>query len=740
MSQAKMETQSNDNAWLEHFLPHESASQIGAFEFARASPYVLGTSGSRVGEQTLAQAKIFSPQSESFPATEVSQWAADNPRPDRSFDRNDGVEASLYHPLEDPYDIRVLEVHPGLPGERLHASLHHCSIGFDMAYIKTISPSGRFALSTQKLDGPVWYTALSYTWGQPVFDATIYFNGHAKPITQTLETALKHFRHRTDSIMLWVDQVCINQTDLEEKKQQIPLMSRIYSRAFNTVVWLGEADASTEKTFDFLNDITVRLQYTNEVSCPEGLTDALLPPGDSVLWTDLINFFSRPWFQRLWIIQEVVLSREVWIMCGRHILPWRRLSTPCSNMTLSGISNWLSTRAKSIKDAEATAATPTNGWSACDQLGREQEHYQSSGGVGSTLFNLIRNYRNALCQDPRDKVYGVLALTSAGQYDTIRVDYTSDYPFMHLYHDIAKNKIMYLKSRIDSDPNDTRILVLESIHWLLVEIDGPTLLSSGLPSWAPDWSTVRQTNPIAGILNSHNFRASGDSKHDYAIDEKDDGRLVLGAGLVDELANITGIFPAPSISYDNIANGNEDLLECFKLCASLQNYPNSSHTVFDAFWRSMVAGVDETGRAEAPEAFAEIFSVLLDASTGKEPSLADQSYTARQKRPEGKGKLTPSHLGSRTAGTAFRNARTAMQNAMRNRRLEITSKGFVGLFPGCTTKGDAIHVVGGCPIPYVTRRIEGGNWQMIGECYVHGIMKGEALQDDDFRWDSIIVR
>ena len=740
MSQADGHDQYNGHAWLEYFLPRWAESELGVFEFARATPFVSQTACDQGSPQGLAQGEIFSAQNDSYPAKAVSEWAAAQTRSLDSPIPPNELKSSLYRPLGDAHDIRVLELLPGYPDQELRASLHHCSIGFDLTYIQTMPSGGRFALSTLKLEEPVWYTALSYTWGPPVFDATIYCDGLAKAITRTLETALKNFRHPTDSIMLWVDQICINQDDLEEKKQQIPLMSRIYTRSFNTVVWLGEADGhDIAGTFDFLNEITVRLQYANEVACPEGLTDVQLPPGDSPLWTDLVTFLSRPWFQRLWIIQEVVLSKEVWVMCGRHILPWRRLATPCSNMNLSGISSWLSTRRQSAEAGGATAVIPTNGWDACDQLSREQEYYQSHNGQGGTLFSLIRTYRNTLCWDPRDKIYGVLALTSSWESGRVHVDYTSDYPFTALYRDIAKSKIKGMQASIVSDPEDTRVLVAESIHQILVEIDGPARTSEGLPSWVPDWATARRTIPIAGRMNYQLFHASGDSEHGYDVDQKDDTRLVVKAGFVDTIANTTGIFDSPSISYDNIIDENRDLKGCFELCVSLQEYPHTSVTVFDALWRSMVAGVGETGRTAAPEAFAEIFSVLLDAVTGKTPSLAGQSYTARQKRPEGKGKLTPSHLGSRTAGATFRNVRTAMQNAMRNRRIGTTEKGFIGLFPGHCEKGDAVHIIGGCPVPYVMRAISEDAWEMIGECYVPGWMEGEALTEPDFHWKDVNI-
>lgn len=737
-SRDRVDDEPESQAWLEYYLPTWAESELGTFQFARASPHILDDTNGEITGEALVQVRTFSAENSSYPATEVSRWAADNPRPDAP--RAHG-ESSLYRPLEDNHDIRVLEVLPATtPDEPLRARLHHCSIGLDMDHAMTAPSAGRFALDVRNLEHPIWYTALSYTWGPPVFEATIHCDGHTKAITRTLETALKHFRHRTDSIVLWVDQVCINQDDLEEKKQQIPLMSRIYTRAFNTLIWLGEestdgSSGTLASTLDFLNDITIRLQFANEVACPEGLEDVQLPPGDSHLWKDLMAFFSRPWFQRLWIIQEVILSRNAWVMCGRYILPWRRVSTPCVNMKLSGISDWLSTRAETMRKRD-TAVPATDGWDACEQLGR--------GVEGVTLFSLIRDYRHALCWDPRDKVYGMLAITMPGEAGAVNVDYTSAYSFANLYHDIAKTKIRDMLKVMElssDDDDDGKTLELLSVHRILVQVDGPDRLSDGLPSWVPDWSTGRRTNPMAGTLNAHVFHASGGIGHNYSLDDSNDAILQVGAGFVDRIVDMTDIFDAPSLSYEDIPNGNADLLSCFKLCSSLpETYAAPSQTVFDAFWHSMVAGMSETGREEAPAAFAEIFSVLLDASTGLEPSLPGQSYSPRQRRPVGKGKLTPNQLGSRTAGATFRNARAAMRNAMRNRRLGITEKGYIGLFPSHTIKGDVINVLGGCPVPYVMREVKGKScWHIIGECYVHGIMQGEMAQEEGFEWNSIMV-
>lgn len=740
MADIRGENPSEEHAWVQHFLPTSPYADMGEFHFSRPSPSVARSPIHKPSPQTLKQMEWHSKDDSNYPLEEVAQWAAEKGGPLRSA--GETSPSQLYHSITDPYEIRVLELMPGSGDEPLRGSLHYCSIAFQVIGNVTKDRNARFLLSSEDLNQPVWYTALSYTWGPPVFDASIEIDGYARSITKTLESALKHFRHASDSIILWVDQICINQDDLEEKKQQIPLMSRIYTRALNTVIWLGESDSRMVGLMDFMNELVVRLQYSDEINCPEGLTDVQLPHGDSPRWRDLIDFFSRPWFYRLWIIQEVVLSSWLWVMCGEHVRPWRQVATPCSILRLSGVSGWLNTVAEGLKDSNvaSTAASPTSGWEVCDQLIAQQEYFQTGSRQHSTLYMLLKKHRNSLSWDPRDKIYGMLAMCSTEELDRIRVDYSSDYPFSQLYHDVAKNKIRDMKKSMEND--DGQIHVAESIHQVLSEVDALAMSAdNSLPSWVPNWSAARRTRPLCGESGfaSHIFRAAGESNHDYDVDTNDDKRLNLLASGFDKVTELTDIFHSPNLTYDKLPAGNEDLMSCFELCKSLQEYPNTEQIVFDAFWNTMVAGLDSTGRTAAPASYAEIFSLLLDASTGLTPSLAGQTYSARQKRPEGKGKLMPSHLGSRTAGTTFRSVRSAMQSAMRNRRLGKTEKGYIGLFPSLTAVDDVIHLVSGCPVPYVMRPTPDNQWRIIGECYVHGVMSGEVLKEEEFAWGNIAV-
>lgn len=109
-------------------------------------------------------------------------------------------------------------------------------------------------------DNPPSYTALSYVWGPPSVmsgsgDDTLVVNSEAIPARENLLSALRAFQSRNDSAYLWVDAVCINQDDLEEKMTQIKLMGDIYSLAERTVIWLGPAGNDSDVAMDLVRDL-----------------------------------------------------------------------------------------------------------------------------------------------------------------------------------------------------------------------------------------------------------------------------------------------------------------------------------------------------------------------------------------------------------------------------------------------------------------------------------------------------
>ncbi|QRD94700.1 MFS allantoate transporter [Aspergillus flavus] len=143
------------------------------------------------------------------------------------------------------------------------------------------------------------YEALSYVWGSTENPSSIYVNSYALEVTSNLHAALSRLRYQRFSRLLWVDAICIDQKSNVEKEQQIQLMANIYGKAENVIVWLGEEE----------NDSTLTLARLQVAAEGESL---LVDFND----TALIALLERPWFRRVWVLQEVGVARSVLVKCG----------------------------------------------------------------------------------------------------------------------------------------------------------------------------------------------------------------------------------------------------------------------------------------------------------------------------------------------------------------------------------------------------------------------------------------
>jgi hypothetical protein len=153
----------------------------------------------------------------------------------------------------------------------------------------------------------VSYDAVSYTWGNPLACRPIIIDGHPRLIADNLYQFLQQAKNvpgRLDS-WLWIDALCIDQTNAAERMHQVGLMAEIFGRAAQVVVWLGPRHSDS--------DIAMQALSTN---C-ERSWDRLRPSTFAV-W----NLCARPYWMRLWVFQELKHARSIVLMCGNMFLAW----------------------------------------------------------------------------------------------------------------------------------------------------------------------------------------------------------------------------------------------------------------------------------------------------------------------------------------------------------------------------------------------------------------------------------
>ncbi|OCK86422.1 hypothetical protein K432DRAFT_278151, partial [Lepidopterella palustris CBS 459.81] len=203
-------------------------------------------------------------------------------------------------------------------------------------------------LECHPLDGqcPV-YNPISYVWGTTSQKLPLRCNRDTQlDISPNLHDALKEYREQLRLVikhnhgraidLVWADAICINQADLTERKQQVMLMREIYSRGNLTWIWLGKGDEQTEGSITLLKKIPyvmirrARMGDTRsyfEFSQAErkelGLPDSIF----STTFQNLASLLGAEWFSRVWVVQELVLSRHAMINCGSHQILWQDFAT-----------------------------------------------------------------------------------------------------------------------------------------------------------------------------------------------------------------------------------------------------------------------------------------------------------------------------------------------------------------------------------------------------------------------------
>ncbi|RYP52665.1 hypothetical protein DL768_002221 [Monosporascus sp. mg162] len=156
-------------------------------------------------------------------------------------------------------------------------------------------------------EGTHLYEALSYVWGDEGNRQPISIDNHDLKVTSNLHAALLRLRDRLLPRVIWIDAICINQGDPNEKGQQVQSMAKIYAKASRVIVWLGEAAADSDQAIEYIR--TAAVEESSKSLVDESLVNETSQQA-------ILTLLQRPWFQRIWVLQEVAAARHVLIKCG----------------------------------------------------------------------------------------------------------------------------------------------------------------------------------------------------------------------------------------------------------------------------------------------------------------------------------------------------------------------------------------------------------------------------------------
>lgn len=353
---------------------------------------------------------------------------------------------SPHRPIISGSEIRIVILRPGSFGDPIVCQLEH---------IQLIPDSD--------------YEAVSYVWGDAAITKPITLDGRVYPVTTNLYTGLQFLRYKESSRRLWIDSLCINQTDKAERAREIQRMRDIYKCAHQVLVWVGDYAPFTrgkvKSIFEFVEELATAYR-------PEQQDVIALKHGYDSLWSrqqDLCEFLqTRLWFERIWIIQEVSVRPEP--------LYWSPEESPiiyCGSLQLPFIYLWETVMWWVFREGHTPQLRlPTvmisvdrliNIWYAYNVSYKKLEELKPLGTQLAWILAMVAGEFHAT--DSRDIFYAIVGLL----------------PFPlpeHLLPDYFKSSVQVL--------TEYATYILENAG-LIDIIQYTSGLSKELPSWVPDW-------------------------------------------------------------------------------------------------------------------------------------------------------------------------------------------------------------------------------------------------------------
>lgn len=552
--------------------------------------------------------------------------------------------------------IRLATVHPGVGDDDVLVDLR---------------------IETFAEHSPPSYEALSYVWGSTEAPQLIHVGNADRAtlqVTRNLVTALQNLRHPDRERVMWVDALCINQSDDAEKGAEVAVMGELYARAAHVVVWLGPEEDGSGVAMERLSYIGSQIDVVWDglhrivpAASLENVDASIADPNcdlpiDAEQSAAVVSLLNRDWFDRLWIRQEILVAEDKgFVCCGPHRMPWPVLR-------------------KALRLLYSKRPEPNN------VIYLLKNRMTTIGGfvfqMRRTHVLALRNsFDKALCSDPRDRIYAIKFLVLEDQQALCGTpDYSKS--TVDVYTEFARNYITRY-------PNGLTILRQCELSQIPGRWSGP--------SWVPDWSTKA----------SFHFRkdsfASSQLQGSFAFPEPGTLRaLGVLCTVVEEMR------PVPKFYDFDWSKGVEFLKSLAPLQPHAVEYP-AGGSLLRALGRTMVSGavLDFTYVQHGNYPTSEMAEKQVNRFVSGD-DLVKEDYT----------------IGSDAQRFLKR-----MDWGAGGNNFILGTGGYIGEAPPSTRIGDEVFVIVGCQQPLVLRKRPDGTdrYSVVGECYVEGRARGEPL-------------
>jgi hypothetical protein len=614
----------------------------------------------------------------------------------------------------------------------------------------------RAALVTHQDRKTATYVALSYTWAGIDGYGSLELTNGVLPITGNLDLALRALRKQDGVLRIWVDAVCINQQDKDEKAVQVSQMGEIYRNAEEILAWLGPETDQTQGAVEYLEELAalsetdkydahvrpLALPAMQIVGFPMEFNEARRIC-ETQKTKSLADVYGRKWFTRVWVVQELLLSKRLSLNIGHFQMDYERFRRAI--MILNVADNQIERSSWDIPDESARALMFVYFLvSARDQLQQFNSGRVMFQDYTTQTYENVDSFRLWGCKDERDRIYGMMSLfppdldlVIVPKYDVEPEHVYTEFARQHLLHEGLSILIFAgLDRRYALDgttgPSDD-VFDLGSLG-MLREVpssenkkeaaeDAVSSQSShsNLPSWVPEprakkARSGRRWTPLS-------FQAGMPWDCEVALHSKCPHLVALKGFIIDMVAQPL----PPELTRDEGRTGTMDIIEALQYLLFVWRYCSEEYErkggyptggSFEVIFKSVVtAGGTLGGLKETADKPKRGGSDWIDRTWEKLSVAFAMSMAGNIEQAVGS-------LTMETEDVAI--FLSCVSYLLRHHEFVITAQNLMGFVPSTPKPGEVIAIICGLASPVVLRPTSfEGQYQLVGPCYLHGIMSGE---------------
>ncbi|KAF7503007.1 hypothetical protein GJ744_004741 [Endocarpon pusillum] len=593
-------------------------------------------------------------------------------------------------------EIRLLHLFPGLEGDPVRCELRRAFLKDDPAYL-----------------------ALSYCWDELPGMKPILVDSCRMNVRANLAAALEQLRsHTRKTLVLWIDAVCINQStedDNLEKDAQVNQMHLIYTQAALVIGWLGPAQDYSDEAVILMDwvakEAAVRSHGKNDFGKDdfdhqeqEILSELLVKYAGSqridLIIQSIGALFTRKWWFRVWIMQEVQLAKDVLMVCGDFGIPLDYLRRAFDAIARLGYTTKLgemhSDTAKAVR--RHITFTPPK------MLSATSPQKLNLPVMSRGLEDIIAESNGLNATDPRDHIFALRSMANDFKELEVQVDYHKT--IADVFTDTAKTLIkkrgaLYILSWCQKTPAE--VVFRKDL--------------AKLPSWVPNWSSKFPQPIWMRLKNNYSlFSASGNPIGGSTPTPQFDGNVLKIAGHdFDVVKTISKQSWNHGTGTDKRFVVTMCIWEAKQLLGANWRKEYTTKTGHEIVLRTLVADTDlklpnfEPVSANTRK-LGRTFDAVIEQMKKQDPGILDEDFLAQR-----------DHLYKLIA------------RIFHGRTLFVTSRGYLGVGDERVKEGDKVCIFLGAPVPFILRdngtKLGDGTKlnQLVGECYVHDIMYGGAL-------------